>query len=268
MNKRKDIKVGSIVPIYYDPHEELKFRGMAELIEKVDTESQHYIKDEKKKPVSTSIDIGKRVYIKGNTCEYEITYLDNDGCVLSVVKNNSSGHEIYVPLPSTELIDAIKIGEEIIVNDINYIVINDTDSYTEVVTQKDHDENNVHLIQKIEKPFSYTIESYSPHHYVYRTEKWRVRLLANPFYGEIEVGNSLYYKDLGLLIVVSKENGKIKLKHKNSLDIFTVDTKDLFTAEKFTLTTIATVSYRLKIGSRYYEKIIKQKDRVINDEWD
>ena len=265
---KRDVKTGNVVPIYFD-RMSIKFRGMGELVgQDHSTEPQHFIFNEKdKRDKQESPKVGDSVYYRINNKmnTFEINNLDNDRVILKDLITNA--------LISVDNLNDVKPVldqmSEIIIDDVHYIVYRDYENYTEVFTQKDFSENNVHLAIRFDKPYEYRMNFKSPQSYIHRSERWRVHMLDNPFYGELNVGDKVFYKDICSTKVQDKTKDGILIYHKNKYII--ANTLDLFIPYRYKLLTFAYITYKLKVSSRHYERILSQGTNdsvIINSEFD
>ena len=292
MLHKKDIKTGNIVPIYTEHQSMEGLTCMALLLEKDKSFDQSvFIKEERDPKTHLTVDHtrltlrrGQIIYHKNaQTLKWGLYFLSQIGTMSMTLDSVDNSHTCRVPVATSSQYfrSAHSKWEGIIYNNKNYIVVSDTYNFCYVVTQAYYDDiakrkasdiKQEHIIA-LRKPFSYTIETYERKTFVFVTERWKVRKLTNPFFGELKVGDVVYYKDAGRHIVKTIDNGRLVVaREDNESRVVVANTTDLFVDTRYGGDTYCKISYSGGTSSRVYNKkkqsAVKKKDDSTDDIWE
>lgn len=276
---KKDVKQGEILPIYTNPQTCEGLIGVGELISRSKNDDQDffYLTEKQLGKANKSFKIKDIVYhqnAKGIWTKARVRQITDTYMLINSI-TSSKYIRVYYPYPN--LRSSYEEGQEIVCNGVAYVITKDNPENIHAVTQKFWAEEMDGLtpssvIGNNETIFTKPIEceevGNDPQSFVWKNERWVVNIFGNPFFSELSVGQSVYYKDLGQWVIVSKDKG-ILLKHpEDDSRIVKADTKDMFVPHRISHSKVAKISCYCGTGSRHYDRIKRDKSFFDVEEWD
>lgn len=277
--EQKDLYGGNILPVYRDHQECRDFIGMAVLIEKQDSfykngSKSHFVKMEKDNRISNDNYVtGQKIYYRNKKRIWETWTIAGTGQDNLYIKKGDATN--IVSLGSIRIADLLSYGDNILISSDNYtktyVIVEDYPTHSIITTYKDFYEQSSEIgerkLIKIEKPFKYKKELQEPFTYIWKSERWLVKMSETAFWGELVGGEDVYFKDLGKFVVHGKNKGKVIISN-SYLEITDAKPSDIFPFKRLREPSHAWFSYQLTTGSRWAEGIEDSECNDTEDFWE
>lgn len=261
--KAKDVFEGAILPFYTDHINKKGFRGVAVLIRQEDPpahdpNSSFYIKEYDNRSPSNYRQ-GGFIGLNHGGVKQKCEILKVGVNQLTVLKGDK---EFRVEKPYDNVIDLFEIGDFLRIEDDNYkktwVVVGDDFRNTSLITYKSYMQKREYISTHslfdicgnlpskiLRKPFQYQRDAQEPLSNVYKSERWLISFLSNPFLSSLKEGDRVYYKDEGEHVVIGCDRGKVSIYPANSTDFTPVvaEASELYVDSKTNHTTHGWLSY-------------------------
>lgn len=294
--RQKDLTEGAIQPIYTDHVNKKGFRGMARLIRQedppvFDPNSAFYIKEYDSR-LPSNYRQGGFIGINHGGVKQKCEILKVGVNQLIVLKGDK---EMRIEKPYDNVIDMFEIGDFLRIEADNYkktwVVVDDNFKSTSLLTYKAFMQKKEYIASTsiaevckalpskiLRKPFQYQRDTQEPMSIVYKSERWLLDFLPNPFLSSLKEGDIVYYKDLGEYNVLKIERGVCivypRISDRPTIDDFkpvTAKAEELYVDNgKSTLRTHGWLSYYYVRSNKFHADPfdVKEDDSDVEDKPD